>query len=182
MNRSQANHRFSVFAHGLDRRDRGMLERAFRLAEGRVRSYDLADTATAADIILISAADTTGWPQHGPHQALVLVQDAGAPGVSAPGHYSLTRPLLAPRVLRLLDDVTLEALGFTPELSVGAVNTDDGIGSHSGVLQQRIRARLDVSDLAQISALVVDDSLMVRKQMELILGTLCLSLHSCASG
>lgn len=155
---------FSVELIGFDGEDVAALLRALKLSQRRARRYCAASPSRPPDLRLVSA---TAFPQ---------VRDALMPTivVSGPGGlandesptteaYSLEPPLIATRVLRLLDKVTMDCFTDAPELAVGA---DQATHSRS-ILEAA--ARLIPRRFTQLSALVVDDSGIVRRQMEILL-------------
>ena len=136
----------SVAVIGITPQDQGVLRRIFELTSLRTSSYVLAPLTPnrTPDIYLVNGDDQDAMAEwhtlctSGATKATVptvLVSKAG--GMPAPPVYHLQRPLLAPRVLNVLDKVV--ANGATA----------------SAVVTQRHRA------------LVVDDSATVSKQVEL---------------
>lgn len=136
----------SVAVIGITPQEQGVLKRIFGLTSSRTRSYVLAPLTPgqAPDIFLVDRDDQEAvaeWRQlcvSGTTNATVptvMVSKAG--DLPAPPLYHLQRPLLAPRVLQVLDKVVPKGP------SAPAVATQ------------------------QHKALVVDDSATVRKQVEL---------------
>ncbi len=188
------NKQFSISVFGLTQRDIGMLGRGLRLSNGRTRSYIMEDIEVEdADIIIASAASLDALPRLRPSQGLVVVIDRDAEPTGQ--RFFVKRPLLAPRVLEVLDRVVSEQLEFTPELMVGAVAESDihFLHSEEDVLKNRLSEKVQSINPEQITpeqeqaingkkVLVVDDSLIVREQMKLILGGLGSSVTTCSSG
>ncbi len=191
------NKQFIISAFDLSQRDLGMLGRGLRLSDGRSRNYSLSDGALEdADIIIADGASleklSTVYPLRA-DQALVVVGDKNAIDALKTEHeYCISRPLLAPRVLDILDRVTTEKLGFTPELVVGGVsdNEVDLLHNEENILRERMGKKTATSPdndklkrtKAAKKVLVVDDSLIVREQMKLILGELGTVVTTCSSG
>ncbi|WP_457667112.1 response regulator [Thiolapillus sp.] len=187
---------FSVSVFGLTQRDIGMLGRGLRLSNGRTRSYVMEDIEVEeADIVIADAASLDALPRLKPSQGLVVVSDRNAG--SAGQRFSVKRPLLAPRVLEVFDRVVSEQLEFTPELMVGAVAESDinFLHSEKDVLKKRVSGKVQSitinpeettaeqgQEISGKKVLVVDDSLIVREQMKLILGGLGASVTTCSSG
>ncbi len=190
------NKKFIVSAFGLSQRDLGMLGRGLRLSSGRSRSYEMKeDSITDADIVVVDSNSLEKLPKLRENQGLVIVLDKKAihmEGIQQP--YTVNRPLLAPRVLDVLDRITTEKLGFVPELVVGAIAEDDVNFLHGE--EQAIKSRIsrtpllsdkpnalrEIVDARKKKVLVVDDSLIIREQMKLILEELGSSVTTCSSG
>lgn len=151
----------SVAVIGISPHEQGVLQRIFGLTSFRSRSYVLVPLTTdhTPDIFLVdgdtqdAVAEWRALCASSPDHAVVpTVLVSKASGVAATQRYHLLRPLLAPRVLKLLDtvDVTRPAVPLT-------------------LLQPH-------------KVLVVDDSETVRKQVELELRELGIETDIAANG
>lgn len=146
-----------------------MLDRAFQLSQYRSRVYSLLDSDapfSEANIIIVDGPP----PQSTRNIPIVTITNKAAPDNDA---YQLERPLLPNRVLKVLDRVTMEVFHYRPELQVGAdVDPETGIFDN---LKDAARGKTEVkptgwaADHKKMKVMVVDDSILVHKQMELIL-------------
>lgn len=151
-----------VAALGIPPHEEGILRRIFNLTAGREQTYILTplDGDPIPDIVLVDADEqdaAIAWHelcerQPGCARALkVLVSQTVRPPSSHP--FYLQRPLIAPRVVRVLDRLPLKKQA--PSLAAPP---------------------------PQRKALVVDDSLPVRKQVELELQALGIEADFAESG
>lgn len=177
---------FTVALYGFTSADNLALQRFLKMSAARPRRYTLSqakDQLHSADIVL------AGSEQNDPdaretlaklnelnvNVPVILITQRPPPGTDAfvgrlPSgientSYYAARPLVAARLLRVLDYITVRDLGYVPELSVGAA-PDIGVRDLKALWRV---ARANVTLPPELSVLVVDDSLAVRKQMELIL-------------
>ncbi|MFO1351929.1 MAG: response regulator [Gammaproteobacteria bacterium] len=86
-----------------------------------------------------------------------------------PTYYHLRRPVIATRVLSTLDQIAVKEMNYLPEMMIGADNSMANPAAEALLETVRQRATPTQSG-TQHTALVVDDSLPVRKQIELELG------------
>jgi len=154
---------------GLPRRERDALNRILRLSSSRRRSYSMVDPSTQdrADILIVDSTD---------QKALQVWRNIRAVGNGVPAlmvedqavgenpHY-VRRPLLAMRVLNALD--RLPALATDAPPAAGAAGGAN-VGQSSPGTSHR--------------ALVVDDSLPVRTQIEQELRRAGVQVRSAKSG
>ncbi|WP_185234893.1 response regulator [Teredinibacter franksiae] len=84
------------------------------------------------------------------------------------GRYQLVSPVNPSKFIKLLDQYTIRELNFLPEFEIGAEDTPIENDAISGlrILRANKEKRLASSEV-QTRVLVVDDSLAVRKQMEI---------------
>lgn len=154
---------FKVGIFGLANNEQNTLGSIFKLAATRNRQYTLvsATDRPQAEIILVDADDPntlTEWRSFSVHHSnipLVKVTKGAVPEGSSEVY--LRRPLTLKRVLEVLDKVTIETLKYLPEVSIG------GDGDTPAPTPWNV-------DKTGFKALVVDDSLPVRKSMEIQLG------------
>lgn len=162
---------FNVAALGVKPTEVSMLDRAFRLSQFRPRVYRLLDedeTIESADLAVVDG-------NAGSDRYLVPVAkivDRGMVDHDLEGDFELERPLLPNRVLKVLDRLTVEAIGYAPELSIS-----DNMQADTGIYEalknqaegQERRSPGERGRLGHLKVLVVDDSMLVQRQMELIL-------------
>lgn len=176
---------FKVGIFGLASNEQNTLGSIFKLAASRSRQYALvpADQRSAAEIILVDADDANAmneWRSFSVHNGnipRVLVTKAAIDDV--PGEAHLRRPLTLKRVLEVLDKVTIEAHKYVPELVVGGEAVLDDAAS--AALQDAVQSAKGASK-SGARALVVDDSLPVRKSMEIQLGLYGLNIDFAETG
>jgi twitching motility two-component system response regulator PilG len=166
---------FSVAVIGIPDNERQIIQNIFKLSSYRTRSYALTASAMDADILIVSegaksTVTQTIGPQSPNQSSPPMITVAGTEPANDP--YSLKRPFVATRVLSVLDQVVSKELSFAPE----RVISDDNSPSHKTmeVFQDRSATEPAVMQPSYL-ALVVDDSLAVRKLMDLELRAL--SIH-----
>jgi twitching motility two-component system response regulator PilG len=177
---------FKVSVIGLASNEQNTLGSIFKLAASRSRQYTLVGPQERpnAEILLVDADDANAlndWRSfsvHHSHIPIVKVIKAAPPEGS--NEVYLRRPLTLKRVLEVLDKVTIEYYKFVPELKVG---------SESGNLNKEDAAAIQIAissvkppSSTGIKALVVDDSLPVRKSMEIQLGLFGMEMDFAETG
>ena len=168
-----SNTTFSVALFGFSDSERRAIARAFTLSATRNPVFSIAEAVSdrCPDILMADAEDTeavTAWKVF--HEAIQggkeapTVMASRRPAVDPP-HFHIRKPFIATRLLVALEAVATEALGFSPVL---AIDPRDDLASSNDI--QPVPNRHGMSE-AQTSctALVVDDSLPVRVQMDLAL-------------
>lgn len=175
---------FRVGVVGASRDAFAALSRIFGVTRYRTRSYQAVPIAANAkyvddtiDLIILCTNNPNilnYWLTRRPAGKVVgrpPVRIERNAGEESPG-YTISVPVNPPRLLRLLDQYTIKELNFFPEFQIG----DD-----STVLCETTIAGLKLlkSDKPSVNkrqglqrALVVDDSLAVRKQIEIEFGLL----------
>ncbi|EIJ43802.1 response regulator with CheY-like receiver domain and winged-helix DNA-binding domain [Beggiatoa alba B18LD] len=164
---------FKVGVFGLAPNEVNTLGSIFKLAAARSRKYVMVGAAerASAEILLVdvdSANSISEWKSFSVHHnniPIVKVTKAAVPETS-PEIY-LRRPLTLKRVLEVLDKVTIDVHKFVPELVVGG---DTPLDEASSAALQGAAHSAQQAARTGIKALVVDDSLPVRKSMEIQLG------------
>ncbi len=170
---------FDVYLIGIISAEKRMLVRSFLLSESRRLVYQLTDetltTETKGGLVIIDEPLERIPKLNMPivilnHDNLKLSDESRSFGV-----YTLNRPLLATRVLRLLDKVVEQEYHYSPKLQVG--NYDPSIqrlyaNRKKSSDKEKEAQQKSKKTFAHVNALVIDDSSMIRKQMELVLGLL----------
>jgi two-component system cell cycle response regulator len=166
---------FAVAFFGLSGRERAVLQSVLRLSAHRSPAYVLSSMTpeSPAQILIVDADDDRAFvtwqrlPIHGRNSCLVpSIMVTSNKNFSAA--YALHRPLAAIRILHTLDTVVREkyrdqeqrVIGGTTEASPTTTENDD-----SASTSRQITASQEPNSLYR--ALVVDDSLVVRKQIDL---------------
>lgn len=173
---------FSVTAAGISNSERNIVRNIFRLSQHRVRTYVLLDDeGLTPDIALIDTESNgqnrmSAWRERYPKLPIVTI-NREPPTKDEP--YRIKRPFVATRVLSVLDQIVIKELSYVPELV---------IGSETGNTEQVVTAAANNTETSipqqQFShrALVVDDSLPVRKQIEIELKLLGISADFAETG
>ncbi len=163
---------FSVALFGFSEAEQRLLTRVFNLSATRNPAFSLAEPASdePPDILLVDADDTdavAAWQAFGEvssgRRAPTLM--ASRQGTANPPCFSARKPLIATRLLVALEAVATEALGFSAVL---AIDPRDSL-SPLGEAQIPRPDATTAGDSSACTALVVDDSLPVRVQMDLAL-------------
>lgn len=159
---------FTVGLIGVKEVEQAMMDRAVRLSQFRTRVYQLLsknDKPTDADVLVVD-----GDPSRAPVGVPVIqIFDRGDEALKHKQGYKVERPLLPNRVLKVLDQVTMEVLNYAPEFDVGGEITGtqtsifETLKGASGESAPKKPGQVD------LRVLVVDDSMLVQKQMELTL-------------
>lgn len=165
-------HPVSVAIIGIPAPEEKRLHAAFRHSETRATTYALAGLETIPDILMVNADDPESlvkWRQYRDRLANAGNSIPASVLVSQnrefqTQHYQVRRPLIASRAISILDQVTSNELGrsddvaFATATNVTSVAVDKTPNSDSAVA--------DTATDNGYSALVVDDSLPVRIQLD----------------
>ncbi len=164
---------FSVALFGFSEAEQRLLTRVSNLSKTRNPAFSLAEPASDEphDILLVDADDTDavaawqafGETSSGHGRAPTLM--ASRQGTANPPCFPARKPLIATRLLVALEAVATEALGFSAVL---AIDPQDSL-SPLGEVQNTRPEGSPAGDSSACTALVVDDSLPVRVQMDLAL-------------
>ncbi len=158
---------FKIGIFGLATNEQNTLGSIFKLATSRPRQYSVVgppERATA-EIILVDVDDADAlneWRSFDVHNKIPVVNVTKTVPAEGAGKTYLRRPLTLKRVLETLDKVTIEAYKFVPG-KIGDEEMPDEAADNT-------RQSLEQVPRSGIKALVVDDSLPVRKAMEIQLG------------
>ncbi len=177
---------FSVAMLGVRDFDKRLLSGIFKLSMSRNRSYHKTelDMRNPPDIILLGADNELAMAKF---QAS-LVDSQGKPKIptillsknalEANHFYHLPIPCRAPHVLSVLDEITAKELNFLPELTIGDENQDHTLSDN--VLHKL--SPKDTDERTSKKVLIVDDSPVVRKQIELQLHMLNVAADTAEDG
>ena len=175
---------FLVGAYGIDTKDMLVLERIFKITEGRTRSYQVQDNKSedSIDIAMVNVSSKDAIKQWGTEN----LDSNGQPkcptllvGKVRPKNdrFRFTQlPFFATRVLKSLDEITVEDLKYTPEITIDDVSNEelsnsDVTATAVGMSQQQVVAMVEkggvVKGATKRAVLVVDDSLPVRQALEM---------------
>ncbi len=179
------NKTFVIDAYGLDTKDMFVLERIFKITQGRTRSYKVQDDKSGGsiDIAMVNVSNKEAIKQW----AAENIDSKGQPlcptllvGKVKPKNdrFIFTPlPFFATRVLKSLDEITVEDLKYTPEITIGDGVKSKGQSQNSeranatGLSQQQIVSMAGKgaakSKMNKRAVLVVDDSLPVRQALEM---------------
>lgn len=177
---------FKVYLIGISDEGKKRLERVFRLSSGSVRQYVLTDDKESSSNKLLFVNSDDGeavayWSKYffsdnkKPDIPTVFV---GRRKIKGKHIYNLNLPFIASQVLSVLDAITVKELNFIPELKVG------GTLHETSLSQSMLESIVDSGHASQrlFTALVVDDSQAVRKQLEIELKMLGAKVQLSESG
>ena len=176
---------------GITEAERNVLRNIFKLSQYRAYSYVAAVPGVATDILMVDADDPQAmgeWRQNNRENAT----SAGAPSNSyrsnvptilvtkdAPPdsilHY-IRRPFVASRVISILDQVVQKDLQSNKKRVIGQDT------SQKAVAEAAKAPPSTVEDSDTYTALIVDDSSPVRKQIELELKLFGIKVDAAATG
>ena len=168
------NKTFKIGLFGLATNEQNTLGSIFKLAASRPRQYTVVSPQErgTAEIILVDIDDADAlneWRSFDVHSKIPVVKvTKTVPAEDSPDIY-LRRPLTLKRVLEILDRVTIEAYKFVP----------GKIGDNELLEDDPVTIKPAPSG---IKALVVDDSLPVRKSMEVQLGLYGMAIDFAETG
>ena len=160
---------FKVCAVGVPQTETSILSRVLRISGGRNRTYELVEDGTKETVDFVLAhVDSRESEQlrdiiyKFPNKPVVLM---GAKGQGEGRTYFIETPIVASRLLKVFDQITVQELKFAPELKIGAEDQ----ASQEAVA--KISSEGDSTKATKFNprasrALVVDDSAPVRKQLE----------------
>jgi len=177
---------FQVGVFGLTSNEQNTLGSIFKLAASRSRQYNLigAGDRASAEILVVDADDSNAvseWKSFTVHNSSIPVVKVtkNAPPEGTQEAY-LRRPLTLKRVLEVLDKVTIEAHKFVPELVVGG--EEEPLDEEASAVLRDAAQSAGKASRSGIKALVVDDSLPVRKSMEIQLNLYGMNIDFAETG
>ena len=178
------NKTFVVGAYGIETKDMLVLERIFKITEGRTRSYELHNNETSEnkDIVMVNVSNREAIKQWGtenldsngnPTCPTLLV---GRVKPKSDRFRFTPIPFFATRVLKSLDEITVKELKYTPEIKIGEIEKNEEVQNKNdrtaaGGLSQKQVVSIAGNSNDEIdnkrAVLVVDDSLPVRQALEM---------------
>ncbi|MBE9562507.1 MAG: response regulator [Proteobacteria bacterium] len=171
---------FKVGIFGLAPNEQNTLGSIFKLAASRSRQYSMVEQRETAEIILVDADNpdaVSEWKSFSVHHSKIPVIKVAKLIPADTKEAYLKRPLTLKRVLEILDKVTIEAHKYVPELVIG----DDGEGMDDEAKKALLSAAGNTSS-SGVKSLVVDDSLPVRKSMEIQLSLFGMDIDFAETG
>lgn len=176
---------FMIYMMNIAQKDVQMVKRVLDVTGGSKRSYRITDSDEPHKnkIFMVNSDDNESikkWSRrylgdnNVPTVPTIFV---GKRIVKGEHLYNICLPVKATQVLNVLDTVTIKEMDFIPELTIGGIADETGLSNET--LERIISMKNGDS---QFNALVVDDSLPVRKQMELELKMLGANVYLAESG
>lgn len=177
---------FRIGVVGASRDAFAALSRIFGVTRYRTRSYEAVPIAAnakhvddAIDLIILCTNNPNilnYWLTRRPEgkavsKPLIRIEKNAPEGQSVDG-YAISVPVNPARLLRLLDQYTIKELNFFPEFQIGSDSTDLCETTIAGLKLLRSEGAPTNKRHGLQRALVVDDSLAVRKQIEIEFGLL----------
>lgn len=173
---------FTIGLFGLAPNERNTLGSIFKLAASRGTRYDIVADPKTAQIVLVDIDDPAAigeWKSYSVHHAKTpLVRVTRREATSTAEATYLRRPLTLKRVIDTLQEVTISKFGHI-EQSVGGEDIPDEAVAQIVKKRQQEMAEKGPSG---VKVLVVDDSLPVRKSMEIHLGIYSMEIDFAETG
>lgn len=190
---------FIVDIYGVEEKDKFVLERIFGVTQGRTRSYEIQakghNKQTDIAIVNVSKKEAIrAWgskhlDSNGKSQCPTLLVGATKPKNTRYKYTPL--PFFATRVLKTLDEITVEELNYTPELKIQ--DNEDVVADEFDMVKTATNlSRNDVASIIKSGGveehverkkiLVVDDSLPVRKALDMKLTLMKYDVTMASSG
>ena len=197
---SEPDRSFRVELCGIQEKDKNVLKRILAITTSRTRTYNLIDSEEDefADILIVNADDEEAkqkWDSKYIHSngTSMCATILASRNKIVNSKYSTTMlPFFPTRVLKCLDEVTVKDLQFAPELRIEETENKPANSSDitkyqtelsSDELESFIGQRPSINtDHKKPYVLVVDDSLPVRKALDLKLRLLDYEVQHAASG
>lgn len=179
-------HEFQVHLINLSAKDQQMLQHVLRISSGSARQYVLTnDSSINPRKIFVVNSDSdeaiSHWVKHyldADKKPKVATVFTGKRRVKANGVYHLESMLMASRVLKIFDTVTIKEMNFIPELTIGGEN--ESVNVPNAMLEEI--ASCSTMHQMGFTAMVVDDSQPVRKQLEIELKMLGVKVELAENG
>lgn len=185
---------YTIAMIGMAEAERNVLRNIFKLSQYRAYSYVVAMPGEAIDIFVVDADDPQAiaeWRQTQGKSASTDTQNISQrpkiPTIMAAKEppensilYYIRRPFVASRVINVLDHVAVKELQSERARIIGVENqqkTTEKVGSATDT-----NPKVDGIQPKIITALVVDDSGPVRKQIELELKIFGIQVEAAATG
>ncbi len=203
---------FCIELRGIQLKDRNVLKRILAITAGRTRAYRLLDSeeAETADILIVNADDNSvkeEWVQEfiGTNGICMIPTILASRSKLESSLYNCTSlPFFPTRILKSLDEITVKEYRFTPELriedtekeEVTKVSKNSKAAERSSLGPRNYTAELSNQELETFigkpdvgidkrrkrHALVVDDSLPIRKALDMKLRLMDYDVHHASSG
>ncbi len=177
---------FVVDTYGIDDKDKFVLERIFNITDGRTRSYVILTPGSKekADIAMVNVSKKEAIREWGS----VYLDSNGNPscptllvGANKPKNKQFRYsplPFFATRVLKTLDEITVEELKYTPELRIEEAARNEPEEQEEDLVKDTAYfSRKELQTIIEKGGqeekndrqkvLVVDDSLPVRKALDM---------------
>ncbi|MEX1033850.1 MAG: response regulator [Cellvibrionaceae bacterium] len=178
-NRARQPRRFKVGLVGASDSQRDVLSRIFTVTQYRTRCYEAVPldpnqlrAKRDVDFVLMCSNSQTvvnAWARQADHEKtsarpLILLSH---PNARVTGKYQLNSPINPGKLIKLLDRYTIKELNFFPEFEIGTESDQMDETAISGINILRSGTEKNAAQGESRRALVVDDSLAVRKQMQI---------------
>ncbi len=164
---------FSVALFGFSEAEQRLVTRVFDFSRTRNPAFSLSVPASdeSADILMVDADDSNAvaaWRAFAtvePGRSKIPTLMVSRQGVADAPHFSARKPLIATRLLVALEAVAPDGLGFSAVLAIDPRDSLSPLGEAQDAPPEGTSAGVS----SGCTALVVDDSLPVRVQMDLAL-------------
>ena len=196
----ESDQAFRVELCGIQEKDKNVLKRILAITQGRTRTYTLFDSEIDedADIVIVNADDPDAkieWQQKfvsGNGHSIRATLLASRNTLNDPQYSSTKLPFFPSRVLKCLDEVTVKELNYTPEIRIEEPDEVEITKSAPDKFQSELskqeietfigkRPNLE-PEYKKRTALVVDDSLPVRKALDMKLRLMDYDVELASSG
>ena len=170
------NNNITVGLIGIPAIEEKRLHAAFTHSQSRQTSYSATNLTDSPQILMVNADEPTSlieWRRYRNRLEEAGKNDPPSVLVSKDRefkteHYQVRRPLIASRAISILDQVTANEFSLKEEMAIlseasNASPSDTRSKEQEAVLE---KTHHDTDKVAEIAALVVDDSLPVRIQMD----------------
>ncbi len=193
------NGEFRVALYGIQEKDRNVLKRILAITQGRARTYALLknEANENTDIVIVNADNpkaTSEWTKryvgsNGISMCPTIL--ASRKKISSDQYSTTTLPFFPTRILKCLDEVTVKDLKFTPEIRIDDDQEIPEESKDTGTykteltdqeLETYIGKNTFIGKTQKRNVLVVDDSLPVRKALDMKLRLMDYEVHHAASG
>ncbi len=198
MQAGMQNKTFVVGAYGVEMKDMLVLERIFKITQARTRSYVAQEDVTngAMDIAMVNVSNREAIKQWGtanldtngrPTCPTLLV---GKVRLKNDRFRFTPLPFFATRVLKSLDEITVEEFNYTPEITIDDAANDKAVDDRketgaSGLSQKQVVSMIEKNGVGKTNkraVLVVDDSLPVRQALEMKLTLMDFQVELASNG
>ena len=202
---NEVTREFCIELRGIQLKDRNVLKRILAITEGRTRTYKLLDTnkTDLADILIVNADDVEikeEWAQEfiGTNGICMIPTILASRSKLEDTQYNSTSlPFFPTRILKSLDEVTVKEFRYTPELRIEEPREEleeekecnsTGLRNYTAELSnQEIETFIGKPSAGvdlhkKRNALVVDDSLPIRKALDMKLRLMDYDVHHASSG